>query len=292
MAAKKKAPAPNNPRTPAVPPRGTEVTLVADFPRPKAWLGRGSRAGDRIEIDLMKAKQWHPTTDDFMVVANVPNQGKKRTEIFNVRTVGEMLGAILDLGKDGKPKRKKGSIKRLNLISHGTPLPGNLAGMLYGLSGTIKDDGACFINSAVIERDDDPNAPMTGGGMDLTTIDWLNTTARSIRDDCRACFREDGEIGLILCNGGGSPFSVLSQQMIKKMATTFNVLARGFDDEVIYENDFDDAKSKLFNRDQTRINAPGKLGGVGYFCAVDVPKALAGEHLKFTHDEPKPKTAP
>ncbi|OGR95113.1 MAG: hypothetical protein A2V88_17905 [Elusimicrobia bacterium RBG_16_66_12] len=268
--------------------RGTEVTLVANFPRPTAWGARGKATGDAAEIAVMKTGKWHPTVDDFMEVAQVPSTGQKRrlTEIFTVDNVGEMLGAILDLGSGNKARRKKHSIKRLNLISHGIAQLGKPA--LYGLGGTIADNGDCSINLSVAETPQDPNGPMRGG-LDESVLNWLDTTAKSLRDDCRARFREDGEIGLVLCNSGGVPLGFSSQQLMPKLGQTFNVRVRGFDDEIYYDNTFDGAKNRFTDRNQTKIGrSSSNPSGIGYFCEVKVAARFAGKHLEFNKSFAKP----
>jgi hypothetical protein len=276
-------------KSPGVPPRGSEVTVVANFPRPAAWGTRGSPAGDAAEVQLMKNKTWHPTIDDFMVVANVPNTGQTRplTTVFTVNNVGEMLGAILDLDGGGKPRRPKNSIKRLNIISHGIAQIGKPA--LYGMAGTIKADGSCFINLSVPEDPSNPNAPMAGG-LDESVLFWLDNTAKSLRDDCRSRFREDGEIGLILCNSAGVPLGFSSQLLMPTLGKTFNVRVRGYDDEIVYDNTFD-STPRFHARDLTKIGqGTANPEGQGYFCDVKVGQAFAGLHLQFNKDVPKPAT--
>jgi hypothetical protein len=277
-------------KSPAVPPRGTEVTVVANFPRPAAWGQRGTAAGDAAEIALMTTKKWHPTTDDFLAVANVPNTGQRKplTTVFTINNVGEMLGAILDLDASGKPRRALHSIKRFNIISHGIAVIGKPA--LYGMAGTIKDNGDCFINLSIPEVPSNPNAPM-GGGLDESVLDWLNNTAKSLRDDCRARFRDDGEIGLVLCNGAGVPLGFSSQQLMPLLGKAFNVRVRGFDDEIFYDNTFDTTTNRLKTRDLTKIGATSSNPeGPGYLCDVTVAPAFAGLHLAFNKDVPKPST--
>jgi hypothetical protein len=274
-----------------VPKRGVEVTVVADFPRPKAWGVLGSKAGDAAEIPLMKANTWHPTTADFLVVANVPNTKRKQplTEVMVITNFGELLGAILKLNANGDPKRPVRSIKRLNIISHGIAQAGKFA--LYGMGGTIEDNGACLINNSVPEDPNNPNAPM-GGGLDESVLSWLDHTGKGLRDDCRARFRDDGEIGLILCNSAGIPLGPASQMLMRQVGQSFNVKIRGYTDEIYYPSEFDEKAKKITRRDYTRIGKGGIDGsaGLGYFCDVVVPPEYAGEHLRFNREYDKPKT--
>ena len=280
-------------KSPAVPTRGTEVTVVGNFPRPAAWGTRGSASGDAAEVPLMLAKTWHPTTDDFLTVANVPNIGQKKplTRVFVIDNVGEMLGAILDLDAKGKPRRPLQSIKRFNIISHGIAQIGKFA--LYGMAGTIRDNGDCFINLSIPENNNDPNAPM-GGGLDESVLDWLDTTAQSLRNDCRDRFRKDGEIGLILCNSAGVPLGFASQLLMPRLAKTFNIRVRGYDDEIVYDNLFDTQTKRIKKRDLTKIGqGTNNPEGSGYFCEVKVAKAFAGLHLEFNKNVDKPsKSSP
>jgi hypothetical protein len=274
-------------KSPVVATRGTEVTVVANFPRPAAWKTRGTAGGDAAEIAVMNAKNWHPTTDDFLIVANVPNTGQKKalTEVFTINNVGELLGAILNL-KGNTPTRPKNSIKRLNIISHGIARIGKPA--LYGMAGTIRANGDCLLNLSVPETTADPSGPLKGG-LDESVLAFLDSTAKSIRDDCRARFREDGEIGLILCNSAGVPLGISSQQLMPQLGKTFNVTVRGYDDEIFYDNTFNLTTNRFIKRDQTKIGATSSNPtGDGYFCDVKVAKAFAGEHLKFNKDVAKP----
>jgi hypothetical protein len=274
-----------------VPGRGVEVTVVGDFPRPKAWGVMGSKAGDAAEIPLMKARTWHPTTKDFLAVANVPNTGLKKplNEVILISNFGELLGAILKLDSKGDPTRPLRSIKRLNIISHGIAQGGKFA--LYGMGGTIDDNGACRIYKSVPEDPKNPNAPM-GGGLDESVLEWLDGTGMGIRDDCRARFRDDGEIGLILCNSAGIPLGPASQMLMGQVRTSFNVKTRGYSDEIYYPSDIDEQTMRILRRDYTRIGKGGidEHAGLGYFCDVKVPDQYAGRHLKFDRERDKPSS--
>jgi hypothetical protein len=276
-----------------VPGRGVEVTAVGDFPRPKAWGVMGSKAGDAAEIPLMKAKTWHPTTKDFLAVANVPNTGLKKplTEVILITNFGELLGAILKLNSQGDPTRPLRSIKRLNIISHGISQAGKFA--LYGMGGTIDDDGTCRIHASVPESSSNPNAPM-GGGLDASVLEWLDGTGLGIREECRARFRDDGEIGLILCNSAGIPWGFASQMLMGEVAKSFNVKTRGYKDEIYYPSEFDEKTMRILRRDYTRIGKGDidEKAGLGYFCDVKVPDQYAGRHLEFNknHDKPAPSS--
>ena len=233
-------------KSPAVPARVVEITLVGKFPRPAAWGKRGTPAGDAAEIKLLETKprNWHPCTEDFQDVAKVPNTQRSMTQIYNpLSNIGELLGAILDLGSGNTPRRPERSIKRLNLISHGLGAAGREP--IYGLSGEIEDDGTCFLFGSVPEGagPNGANAPMDSRGIDGQLLHWLNTTAKDLRDQCRARFREDGEIGLVLCNSGGNAFATNVAMLRGQLAKTFNVAVLAYDDEIYYHQYFDKVAS-------------------------------------------------
>jgi hypothetical protein len=269
-------------RTPALPARVVELTLVGSFPRPKEWKGRGTPAGDAEEIRLMEAEAWHPCTEDFQQVANVPNTNGKLTTVFKpMKSIGDVLGAILDLGSDGgEPRRAPGTIKRLNLISHGLGESGRQP--LYGLSGTIAADGGCFLDGSKHEGGD-PNRPMASPGIDEGLIEWLNTSAAGLRDQCRERFRADGEIALIMCNSGASTAAMNVGNLAMQLARTFQVPVLTFGDRVVYHNVF--LNGRITTRNRTSVGKYGEQG-LGYECAVSVPAELAGKHLKFSKPVP------
>ena len=131
-----------------------------------------------------------------------------------------------------------------------------------------------------------------GGGLDESVLEWFDGTGKGLRDDCRARFRDDGEIGLILCSSAGIPLGPASQMLMRQVGQSFNVKIRGYTDEIYYPSDFDEKAKKILLRDYTRIGKGGIDGsaGLGYFCDVDVPPKYAGKHLMFNREYEKPKT--
>lgn len=265
-------------KSPIVPARVVEITLVGTFSRPASWQRRDTPQGDAAEIKLMQAGTWHPCTEDFLAVANVPNARAKLTTVHDpIGTFGQVLGAILDTADDGETHRRAPrSIKRLNLISHGLGESGRTP--IYGLSGDIADDGGCFLHGS-LEEAGTPGRPLQSRGIDEALLDWLDTRQPELRDQCRQRFREDGEIGLILCNSGGSSFARNVANLAQRLARTFDVAVLAFDDEVVYHSYFE--HERFVRRDLTSVGQSGTQGR-GYACAVPVPKELAGTHLRFS----------
>ncbi len=79
-----------------------------------------------------------------------------------------------------------------------------------------------------------------------------------------------------------------------QLAKTFAVRVLGYDEEIMYFNTFEEAKSRFVDRDLTRVGAIDLATanqsqfGEGYPCAITVPDNLAGKHLKFNRDVAKP----
>lgn len=262
----------NKKRSAVAPLQGAEVTLVAAYPRPKGWGTFKTASGDAKEIKVIESGNWHPCTDDFLIVANTPNIGAQRTEIVMVSSFGEFLGAILD-GPAGP--RPAGSIRRLNVISHGVP-------GLISFGGRVDDNGDCFLNLSRQATTSNPTAPM-GGGLDTSVVNWLDTTAKATRDDCRKKFHAKADIALILCNGGLGASATLSVDI----ARSFAVAVRGYREEVFFHRLFSDGR--ILERNLTSVGRDGPRGK-GYPCRVPVPVELAGNHLQFTVTTPRPTT--
>jgi hypothetical protein len=272
MADKKPANKPK--KTPAVPDRGIEVTVIASYPRPRAWGAFGTSAGDAVEIRLAGAKTWHPTTDNFRIVAGTPNQFKKGlTEVFDISTVGEFIGAFTQ--KNGKDRPAK-SVGRVNIVAHGNP-------GLIGLSGSLDDAGNVSLANSRRETASDPFAPSSGGGLDASVASWLNGSGKPFRTLARNVLRDDAELHLILCNGGLGRGLALMQDL----ALSLNLVVRGFSDAVFCHFTF--AGQRILERNITSIGENGSQGK-GYQCFVKVPQAFAGDHLKPDRSAAKPQT--
>jgi hypothetical protein len=269
-----------------VPTRGIEITLIGDYPRPTAWGKLGSAKGDGAEIPLMQSGAWHPTTEDFLAVAAVPNEGTtlktRRTEVFTIHSVGEMLGAI---SSPTGPLRPLRSVGRVNLITHGMAPVGKEP--LIGLAGRIDANGDCFLGLSVAETPSDVNAPSSGKGLDMSVVSWLNGSGKSLRDQVRAVLRPDAVLALICCNSGGdrAALNLMGSRLATELGRTFDVAVGTYDSEVQYLSTFRDGK--ILTRDITKV-ASRSESGPGYFCHVAVPARLAGAHLKFTNTPTRP----
>jgi hypothetical protein len=174
--------------TPVVLPRSVEVTVVAKFERP--WKN------DRDEILVLDRGKWHPTSVDFLTVANVPNQiHPKLTDVLQIETLGQLIGALkTDMNGRERPDH---TVKRLNIISHGQP-------GLVALSGTVAADGRCMLGGGSDDHANDRR-------IDEFALNWLNNDerGRGFREIARQKLHKDAEIWLILggehlqCHGAG-----------------------------------------------------------------------------------------
>jgi hypothetical protein len=250
-----------------------EVSAISSYPRPKAWGAFGTAAGDLAEINASRTQgsHWSPTTDYFRIVAQTPHQHKAGiTQIFEIATVGEMLGAML---RDTKGKdRPKHSIRRFNILAHGNP-------GLIGLSGDVSDTG----DVTFVSVNNEPSDRLNWHRIDTSVINFLNGQGKSVRDQVREKFVPNGEIALILCGGGVGQGLLLALDL----ARTFHVTVRAYKEEIFYQFDFNQSTNRIIDRNITSVGQSGTQGK-GYLCFVTVPANLAGSHLQFTATAPKP----
>jgi peptidoglycan hydrolase-like protein with peptidoglycan-binding domain len=246
----------------------TEVSLVATFRRPRAWKTFGTAEGDAIELKLLKKGTWHPTSDDMRLVANVPNQGTMRTEVIDISNMNGLIASIIK--RPNGQDRANGSIRRLNIISHGNP-------GVIGLTGDVDDDGGISFRSSGTQDLLDSET------LDAFSLSRLNDEGCALRDQARAKFDPAGEIALILCNGGlGSGLALMQD-----LSRVFNVRVLGYRDEILFHPQKDRSGTRIVQRDLTALG-PDSPDGRGYPCIVTVPPELAGTHLPFTRNQPKP----
>ena len=88
---------------------------MASFPDP--WTSEAD------EVQAMRASSWEPSDSAFAAVTSVHS-----TNFAKISTLGEFLGAVI-YTFSGTP-RPKGSVGRINLLTHGNP-------GLIGFNGTV-----------------------------------------------------------------------------------------------------------------------------------------------------------
>jgi peptidoglycan hydrolase-like protein with peptidoglycan-binding domain len=162
-------------------------------------------------IEMANANHWDPATDDFGAVPG--------GTVFVTPTFGEMLGAIF--------KQPEGSIRRLNLFTHGNPDLIGFSGRLQKRSNNRPD---VFLN------ENGPNDNLTA--MDVEGMNNLNKpgvffTLPGVKqvitvEQIRRRFAEGAMIVLYACHSG------LLKSFIKSIATFFGVKVVGFTATVLY----------------------------------------------------------
>lgn len=177
----------------------TEIFIVASFPDP--WTSEAD------EVQAMRASSWEPSDSAFAAVTSVHS-----TNFAKISTLGEFLGAVINTFS-GTP-RPKGSVGRINLLTHGNP-------GLIGFNGTV-----------VVHRDASGGptgvdvffAPLTPVGLsypqfDKDALDWLDDPAhgRSAREDFRDALAADAQLFVYACHGGAGQGQLLCMDLAKTL---------------------------------------------------------------------------
>jgi hypothetical protein len=227
---------PNGKKTPAVATLN-EITVVCTYPR---WPSTAA------EIAALKSRQWSPTTTDFTTVAQADN--RDRSKQFQVATLGEFLGAIVNLAS-GRPRPDR-SLDRVVLITHA----GN---------GIVSFKGTVSPGSVTIGRFDAAN-PLNSDGLEFNSTgsgQFLNSSpGNSVRDDARRKFRSTGEIVLYCCNSGMG----VALARMQDLAKTFDVKVTGFANAIVFCPDF--TANSIINRQMTAELNPSL--GVTQTCST------------------------
>jgi hypothetical protein len=199
-------------RRKAKPAGGTrEITVVGDFPKP--W------ANAREEIAAIKEDLWFPSTDDFIAVER-NSRKKKRGPTPIVDSVESFIHLILD--------QPAGSIKRINIITHGN-------GSKIAFSGEIDKEGAVFFDE---ELDVDTLRGMLRHGIEYRGkhVEW-NQVARR--------FARDAEIVVFACK------AAINETLLQDVAEYFEVTVRGFTAELHYHVTFTEARGVIHRNEIT-----------------------------------------
>lgn len=166
---------------------------VGEFPYP--W------PSEAAEAEAIKADNWFPSERDF--AAALKNSGFKGRDWLKVGSTDRFIGLIFS--------QSKGSIKRLNFVTHG-------ASDEIGLSGTV-EPGAVFFSDALDEAELDQ---FRAGGIlneNGTVTPWSDVQAR---------FAADAEIVFYACK------AALDRPFLQFLADTFDVTVKAFSTELHY----------------------------------------------------------
>ena len=194
---------------PQVPVQTQELSLVGDFPKPPSWTAK-------VELDLLNAGHWFPSSLDFLAVAGSGSQ--------IVSNSGDFLLKIVKAPKQ---------ISRLNFFSHG------IFGALW-LQGVIDPQGLNVTESsqdfttwtqvhspggkAIV----DPFAKWFGDkGENSGNSITVGATTITL-DAVRRKFVQGATMWLYLCHAAGDP------KLFQEVANTFQVTAKGFSGEIVY----------------------------------------------------------
>lgn len=208
------------PKTATIRPT-TEIFIVTSFPDP--WTSEAD------EVRAMRANSWEPSDTAFAAATSVHSHN-----FAKVSTLGEFLGAVINTFS-GTP-RPKGSVGRINLLTHGDT-------GLFGLSGTVvvkRDASGNPVGEDVFFTRPPSSAnvvTLSYSQIDTAAVNWLNDAAggQSARDDFRAALTPDAGLFLYACHGGAAQ----GLQLCIDLSFTLNLAVHAFRDAVQYEPTFE-----------------------------------------------------
>lgn len=178
-----------------------ELNLMGDFKSP--WKTQSE------EIAAMKPeeKRWAASTKDFHAVYKRQFQiegAPSDREPFLVSKLNSFLGGI--------DKQKLGSIKRINLISHGSRGMMAFTGDIDPRTGRVNPDEKTALDLRISDIEYRPT------GDPLKLEESVGMMARKLRNR----FQKGAEIVVYTCNGGADP------ELLQEIANAFQVVASGF----------------------------------------------------------------
>lgn len=205
---------------------GNVITLVGSFQNP--WSSTPEK--EKWIVDESKKPgskyEWHPTSDDFKAV----------TGGIPVASFAGLLGVI--------EKEPKGSIRRINVFSHGNE-------GLFAFGGEIdKESGTCRLNvtTGLTEKVITQNEWIPKGAGNYE--ESLGLIARKLRDR----FVKGGEIDFFMCNTGKGGINL---QLLQETANAFQVVTKGFSEEIITCVQWDQKKGSKIERGFTQLPSKG-----------------------------------
>ena len=166
---------------------------VGEFPIP--WASQAEEAA------AILADQWFPSEEDF--AAAMKNSGFKGRDWLSVGSTDSFINLIF--------RQPKGSINRLNFVTHGAPDE-------IGLSGTVAA-GAVFFSDGLDEAVLDGFRVNGIQKNDGSVIPWSEVQAR---------FAPGAEIVIYACSAG------LDEPFVQFLADTFGVTVKAFSTELHY----------------------------------------------------------
>lgn len=169
------------------------LNLVGDFPNP--W------SNPVEESKAIEAWKWAPGTDTWRAVCGA--------ESTTVGRLSQFLGII--------EKQKRGSINRINLLSHGNPGLIAFSGSIAKATGDVSLDVTKGLDLRIRDAESTP----TGNGR-------LQESLGGIAVRLRDRFDKNAQIVLYLCNSG------TDMELLQAIANAFGVVASGFSSAIYF----------------------------------------------------------
>jgi hypothetical protein len=191
------------------------IWAVGDFPYP--WRSEAE------EAEAIKAGEWFPSERDF--AAAMKNSGFTGRNWQKVDSTGSFINLIF--------REPKGSIERVNLVTHG-------ASDEIGLAGTV-EPGAVFFSEGLDEAELD--GIRTNGILndDGSVTPWSDVQAR---------FAANAQIVVYACK------AALDRTFLQYLADTFGVTVRAFSTELHYVYPMADLDKGIVPR--TKLTVEGR----------------------------------
>jgi hypothetical protein len=194
------------------------IWAVGEFPRP--W------ASEQEEIDVLRSGDWFPSEEDF--AAATKNSGSTGRNYLTVNSTASFIGLVF--------KQPKGSISRLNLVTHG-------ASDSIGLKGRIEKGAVYFddeLGEGVLVGFKDNGIEKDDG----TVVPWSEVQAR---------FAKDAAIVVYACK------AALSEAFLQDLADIFGVTVQGFSKELHYTYDEEALSDGSVNRRKLKVDGESDL---------------------------------
>ncbi|MEU1972122.1 hypothetical protein ABZ477_10725 [Microbacterium sp. NPDC019599] len=194
------------------------VWAVGDFPYP--W------PSEAAEAEAIRDGEWFPSEVDF--AAAMKNSGFSGSSWLTVGSTAAFIALVV--------RQPKGSIRRLNFVTHG-------ASDEIGLSGTV-EPGAVFFTDGLDEAELDGfrvNGILNDDG---TVTPW---------SDVRARFAPDAEIVIYACK------AALDAGFLQVLADTFGVTVKAFSTELHYSYPMADLELGIVPRSKLTVDGGSNL---------------------------------
>jgi hypothetical protein len=213
-------------------PTTREISVVATFPKPFKSVAE--------EVKAMKDDRWEPSTEDFSAVA-----GQQSVTVDNYL---QLLAVAL---VDGNRETTAGSIGRINIFTHSNSDLIAMRGTISvgGLTTTVSLEVPTAISDDTLDALNQPGATFS-----ISHKSKSISSKKYTLDDVRKRFAANAVIVLYSCRAG------VSKVFLQRIADTFQVKVRGFDDVIGYFPTFvESPKPAVTNRRRVGIGHNSKV---------------------------------